>query len=112
MIDVTAIPKRLEDRVVEPEHHNVLHCLLAEIVINAVNLILVQNTLDLAIQALGRFKLVSEWFLDDNAPPADILLVRQSRSAMLLNNRRDVLRCSSEITQVTSLWIVGRVHVA
>src|SRR5438445_13209758 len=77
MIDVTAIPKRLEDRVVEPEHHNVLHCLLPEIMINAVNLILVQHTLDIALHALGRFNLVSVWFLDDNAPAAHLFLSKK-----------------------------------
>jgi len=52
-VDVAAIPDRLENGVVEPEHHDVLDRLLPQVVIDAVNLIFVQHALDLAIQSLG-----------------------------------------------------------
>ena len=40
MVDVVAVPERLEDRVGEARHQDVLHGLLAEVVIDAVDLAL------------------------------------------------------------------------
>ena len=40
VIDVPTVPDRLEDPVAEAEHHDVLHGLFAEIMIDAVNLLL------------------------------------------------------------------------
>ena len=39
MVDVAPIPDRLEDGIVETEDHDVLHGLLAQVVIDAVNLV-------------------------------------------------------------------------
>ena len=75
MIDVTAVPDRLEDGVIEAEDHDVLHRLFAQIVIDAVNLIFLQDCLDLPIQGFGRFHIVSERFLDYYPAPVFVLLV-------------------------------------
>ena len=40
VIDIPAIPDRFENRVIEPEHHDVLHRFFAQIMIDAVDLAL------------------------------------------------------------------------
>ena len=43
VVDVAAVPDRLEDAVGEAEHHDVLHRLLAEVVVDAVDLLLAED---------------------------------------------------------------------
>ena len=43
VVDVVAVPDRLEDRVGEPQHEDVLDRFLAEIVVDAVDLLLVED---------------------------------------------------------------------
>ena len=50
VIDVAAIPDRLEDRVCEPEHENVLRGLFPEEVIDPVSLILGERAVHDAIE--------------------------------------------------------------
>src|SRR6267142_2803790 len=74
VIDVATVPDGLENSVVEPEDHDVLYGLLAEVMIDAVDLIFVQHTFDLAVQSLSRLQIVSERLLDYNTSPAPLLL--------------------------------------
>ena len=50
MVDVSAIPDRLEHAVGEAEHQNVLHRFLAEIMIDAINLMFFRRLQQLRIQ--------------------------------------------------------------
>src|SRR5207253_11498920 len=68
-VDVAAIPNRLEDAVAEPENQNVLDSLFAEIVIDPVNLVFLENLLNLSIEFAGRFKIATERLLDHDASP-------------------------------------------
>ena len=54
VMDVVAIPHRLEDGVREPEDHQVLHRLLAEVVVDAVDLMLRERLPDRAVERLRR----------------------------------------------------------
>ena len=49
VVDVAPVPDGLENRVVEAEDHDVLHGLFAEVVIDAVDLVLEQHALDVAV---------------------------------------------------------------
>ena len=75
MIDVAPVPDRLEDGVIEAEDHDVLYGLFAKIVIDAVNLIFLQDCFDFAVQGFGGFNIMSERFFDYNPAPVFILLV-------------------------------------
>ena len=77
VIDVIAVPQRLENRVGEPQHHDVLHGLFAEIVVDPVDLALGEHGEDFAIERLRRFQIGAERLLDDDAPPASIVFARQ-----------------------------------
>ena len=67
VLDVAAIPDRLEDPVGEPQHLEVLHRLLAEIVVEAEDLRLVEGGGHLAVQLQRRVEVVPERLLDHQA---------------------------------------------
>ncbi len=54
MFDRLAVPHPLEDRVAEAEHQDVLHGLFAEVVIDAVDLLLVEVAVELRVQLVRR----------------------------------------------------------
>jgi hypothetical protein len=56
VIDVLARPERLEDAVREAERQHVLHGLLAEVVVDAEDLVLAEVPEDFLVQALRRRK--------------------------------------------------------
>src|SRR5207302_6035999 len=91
-VDVAAIPNRLEDAVAEPENQNVLDSLFAEIVIDPVNLVFLENLLNLSIEFAGRFKIATERLLDHDASPVFRIFLREFHAPELLNDWREILR--------------------
>ena len=75
MVDVAAVPDRLENSVGESERHDVLHGFFAEIMVDAVNLFLVSYFQQLLIQLLGRFQIVPERFFNHNPAPVIVALL-------------------------------------
>ena len=69
MVDLLAIPQRLEQAVGETQRHDVLHRFLAEEMIDPVNLMLLQCLQDLGIEGLGRSEVVAERLFDDDPAP-------------------------------------------
>ena len=69
VIDVVAVPDILEDAIGEAEDEDVLDGLLAEIVVDAEDLILVEDLVDLVVEGAGRFEVVAERLLDNGADP-------------------------------------------
>ena len=65
-----AIPQRLEHGVGETEDQEVLHRLLAQVVIDAVDLRLVEPAMHHSIERPRRLEILAERFLDDHAAPA------------------------------------------
>ena len=53
-VHVVTIPDRLKDGVGEPEHEQVLHGLLAKVVVDSVHLALVEYPVHRLVQGLGR----------------------------------------------------------
>ena len=88
VVDVAAVPDRLENGVVKTKNQDVLHRLFAEIVIDAVNLVLRENCLDLAVQGPGRIVVIAKGLLDDHAAPVAVLLAGETDAAQLLHNGR------------------------
>ena len=71
VVDVAAVPDRLEDAVGEPEHQEVLDGLLPEVVIDPVDLVLAEHRRQIwRLSAARRVEVVAERLLDDDAPPA------------------------------------------
>src|SRR5690606_8169449 len=80
MVDVRRVPQRLEQRVRKPQHHQVLHRLLAEIVIDAEYLVLLEYRADLVVELPGRGEAAADGLLDhdarirrDHAVPREVL---------------------------------------
>ena len=84
MVDVVAVPNRLEDGVGEPQHQDVLHGLLAQVMIDAIDLVFVENAMHGFVQALRRIGVAAERLFDDD-PPRPVHFVGQSASAEALH---------------------------
>src|SRR5262249_56637391 len=81
VVDVIAIPQRLEDAVGEAQHQNVLDGFFAEEMIDAVDLLLGQYLEDLGVERLRRGKVVPEGFFNDHPPPCFLGLAGEARPA-------------------------------
>ena len=106
MIDEVPVPDRLENAVAEAEHHQVLHRLFAQIVIDAVDLPLFQYFLDVGIQGAGRLQVMAKRFFDDHAPPLAILLLGHARGAKLLHNFTEKAGSHGKIVKEIALGFV------
>ncbi len=85
VVDVVAIPDRLEDAVGEAEDQDVLHRLFAQVVIDAEDLVLVEDGVDLVIQFARRIEIVAEGLLDHDAD-APVFRLRHALRAEVLDN--------------------------
>ena len=79
VVDVVAIPDRLEQAVGEAQHQDVLHRLLAEIMIDAENLILFEDAEQFLVERLRRGEIGAERLFDDDAPPGAVLFAAPGR---------------------------------
>ena len=70
VLDVVAVPHRLEDGVGEAEDQDVLHRLLAEVVIDAIDVLLVEDLEDGFVEGAGRFEIAAEGLFQNDARPA------------------------------------------
>jgi hypothetical protein len=65
-LDVVAVPQGLEDGVVEAETQHVLDRLLAEVVVDAEELVLVEHAVQLGVELRRALEVVAEGLLDDH----------------------------------------------
>src|SRR5713226_7647113 len=84
MVDITAIPDRLEDAVGETEDQDILHGLFAEIMVDAVDLALGEDRADFLIERTSGVEVVAERFLDNDPPPLTVVLVHEPGCPELL----------------------------
>ena len=73
VVDVVAVPDRLEHAVGKAQHQDVLDGFLAEIMIDPVNLMLFDEPQEFAVQRSCRGKVGPERFLDHQPPPCAVL---------------------------------------
>ncbi len=69
MIDMVAIPDRLEHAVGKAQHQDVLHRFLAEVVIDPIDLVLVDDLEQFAVQDFRRGKISPERLFNHQPPP-------------------------------------------
>jgi hypothetical protein len=73
VINVAAIPDGFKNPVGEAQNQDVLHGLLAQVVVDAVNLSFIQNLSDLLIEGARRGKVMSKGLLDDDPTLMSVL---------------------------------------
>ena len=116
MIDVVAIPDRLEDPVQEPEAEKVLHRLLAEVVVDPVNLRFVHAGEQFAIESARRREVAAEGLFDHHAKPAAVggtVTSRRNQAGPLqtTRDRRELIRRHREIHQHVAPGSMAGVHL-
>src|ERR1022692_4196959 len=92
VLDVIAIPDRLEKRIGEAEVQKVLHRFLAQVVIDTKYRCLVENFMKGSIQRLRALKVAAEGFLDD-----DSRVIRASGFCEALHHAREQARGNGEV---------------
>ena len=107
VVDELAVPDRLEDAVREPQRQHVLDGLLAEVVVDAEDLGLVELLGEQGVQLLGRLEVVAERLLDHEPVPA----VLRAPLADLLDERADHRRRDGEVVDAVSARPEVLVHV-
>ncbi len=77
VVHVVAIPDRLEDAVAKSKNEYVLHRLFAEVMIDAIDLLLFDQLEERSIKLLCRLKIAAERLLVNESPPVAVLLFPQ-----------------------------------
>ena len=98
VIDMVAVPQRLEQPVGEPQHHDVLDRLLPEIMVDAIDLVFRKDRQQLCIERARRIEIGSERLFDDEPAPG-VLLAGQARLAELLGSGREYVRRCRQVEQ-------------
>jgi hypothetical protein len=89
LVDVLAVPERLEDRVAEAKDQDVLDGLLAQVVVDAEGLSLVEGPGHQPVQLASGGEVASEGFLDDDPRPGSAVgRVEQTRITQAREDRR------------------------
>ena len=99
VIDVAPVPDRLEDRVGETENHDVLHGFFAEVVIDAVDLIFVEDFMHAPIELARGLQIGAEGLFDDHPRPAlaGVFFSRQTDRSELPDHGGVEIRRQSQI---------------
>src|SRR5262249_17254560 len=97
VVDMVAVPQRLEYAVSETQNHDVLDGLLAEEMIHSIDLRFVQHLEDAGVQRASRAEIGPERFFDDHTPKAAVLFLGETNGPYLFDNRTEQLACDSQI---------------
>ena len=108
VVDMVAVPQRLEDAVGKAQHQDVLNCLFSEEVIDPINLILGKYLEDLPVEGLGRCQVVPEGFLDDHPPPRMVRLPGEPCTAKLLDHRAKESVGNGQVEQYVRRIVLAR----
>ena len=115
VVDIAAVPDRLEDAVAEPEDEQVPDRLLAQVVVDPVDLLLAEDLAHFAVEADRRLEVAPERLLDDDpAPAAAVHLVVEAGPAELADDLREGRRLRREVVEAVAggpLLLVVRVEV-
>src|SRR5215469_2946437 len=106
VVHVVAVPKRLDDVVGKAEDHDVLHGLFAEIVVDAINLLLCQDLLELLVELLRGGQVVAKWLFDDDPRPAAVFFFRQTTRSQHFGDGREKPRGHREIKKAIPQRVV------
>src|SRR5262245_26774041 len=86
VIDMVAVPERLEDAVGKAKHQNVLYRFLAQEMIDSIDLVFGEKLEDPRVKRLRGSKVVTEGFFDDHPPPRSPGWLSEPRATKLLDH--------------------------
>lgn len=98
MVDMVAIPDRLEHAVGKAQHQDVLDGFLAEIMVDPVDLVLVDDLQEFAVELPRRGKVGTERFFDHQPPPGTVFR-QHAGAAELAADRQERVRRRRQIKQ-------------
>src|SRR5262245_36002144 len=104
---VVAVPKWLKDAVGKSQHQDVLDSFLAKEMIDPINLVFPQNSLDLRVEGARRGEVVPERLFDDHAAPTAVRLAGQLRATKMLNDGAEKLVGNGEVEQHVTVSLGG-----
>ena len=99
MVDVAAIPDRLEDRVGEPKGEDVLDRLLRQVVVDAVDLVLAEVEVELGVELTRALQVAAEGLLDDDPAELPFRLFRQPGASNAGGDVREHLRNRRQVVE-------------
>ena len=88
VVDGVAVPHALEHRVAETEDEDVLHRLLAEVVVDAEDLLLVEDREQLVVELPRGLEVVPEGLLDDDPRSVRQVFLCERPDTLLERRRR------------------------
>ena len=99
VVDVLVVPQRLENAVGKPQHQQVLHGLLAQIMVDAVGLMFVEARAHGGVHRPGTFQVAADRLLDDHARERTLLVGRGDHARLLqvLHAHRHQARRNREV---------------
>ncbi len=100
---MVAVPDRLEQSIGEPQNENVLDRFLSEVVIDAIELVLVEDIEEVVIELARRREIRAERLLDDDSTPGAVFLARETRSSKLAGDRPERRRRGRHVEQAIAL---------
>ena len=109
--DVAAVPERLENRVGETQHHQILGGFLTEVVVDAVGVLFREGLVDDLIEVLGGFEIGAEGFLDDYARPAAVLGLVEAGAFELEQDFVEKLGGGCDVEQAIALAAAAGVNL-
>ena len=113
VVDVIAVPDRLKDSVGKAEDQNVLHRLLAQVVVDAEDLALVEDRVHLVVQLARRIQIVAEGLFNHHRRHA-LFRLRHALRAEVLDDAGKELRRGGQIEQplaADALFLVDAVQL-
>ncbi len=102
VVDVLAIPQRLEDAVGKAEDQQVLHGFLAEVMVDAVDLLFDEGRVQSCVELTRRCKVAPERLLDDRPNGGARLLRGETRLVETLRKRQHGVRRRAEVEETVA----------
>src|SRR5450432_574132 len=102
MVDIRAVPDRFEQSVGEAQRKNVLHRLLAEVMVDAEDRIRREDVIQRVAQLPCAFQIVTEGLLDHHSTPLVTVPGRQSGTLELPDDHWEELRRDRRVERVVA----------
>ena len=99
VVHVAAVPDGLEEAVGEAEDEDVLHRLLAQVVVDAEDLVLLQLAAEVGVEGARAVEVAAEGLLHDDAPPGVALLAGEAGLAQLAHQRGEGVRRGGQVEE-------------